>query len=114
MDMDTGVRRGSGGLHISGPAHRDPVRFVLHPLDDGAELHAGLLQIVIHQHAVEELFVLGLHEPGRVLQLREVLLLQMETCPTRFILFRKWEQMHFTDCRGEGVLRRSQRQTVGL
>ncbi len=58
------------------PADRDPLWFVLCLLDDGAELHAGVLQVVVHQHAVEELFVLHLHQPGRLLQLHKVILLQ--------------------------------------
>lgn len=66
-------------LLSSGPADGDPLRFVLGLLDDGAQLHAGVLQVVVHQHAVKELFVLGLHQLGRLLQLHKVVRLQEET-----------------------------------
>lgn len=65
-------------LLVAAPADGCPLRFILHLLDDGAELHAGVPQVVIHQSAIENLPVLGLHQPGRLLQLHKVILLQEE------------------------------------
>lgn len=67
----------SSPLSLLRPAPADgyPLWFVLRSLEDGAELHAGVLQIVVHQNLVEKLFVLGLHQPGRLLQLHKVILL---------------------------------------
>lgn len=61
-----------------GPADGNPLRFVLSLLDDRAKPYAGVLQVIVDQHAVEKLFVLCLDQPRRLLQLREVVLLQRE------------------------------------
>lgn len=51
---------------------------VLGLLDQGEELHAAVVQVLVHQDAVKQVSVLDLQQPGRVFQLQEVVLLQAD------------------------------------
>lgn len=60
------------------PADGTPLRLLLGLLDDGCQLLASLLCLLVDHESVEEVSVAGLHQLGRLLQLRQVLLLQGE------------------------------------
>lgn len=60
------------------PADGGPLGLLLGLLDQGEEPHAAVVQVLVHQHAVKQVPVLDLQQPGRVLQLQEVVLLQAE------------------------------------
>lgn len=63
---------------VLGPADRDPLWLLLGLLHEGEELHAGVMKVLIHQDTVKKVPVFDLHQPGRLLQVQEVLLLQVE------------------------------------
>lgn len=65
------------GLRLA-PAHWAPLGLLLGLLDQGAEPPAALVQVLVHQDAVQQVPVFDLQQPGRVLQLPEVVLLQAE------------------------------------
>lgn len=62
----------------SNPAGRDPLRLVLCPVYGREQLDAGVLQLVVDDHMVEELPVLTLDLTRRFLRLLKVLILVEE------------------------------------
>lgn len=60
------------------PADGGPLGLLLGLPDQGGELHAAVVQVLVDQDAVQPVSVLELQQPRRVLQLLEVVLLQVE------------------------------------
>lgn len=61
------------------PAGRDPLRLVLRLRHRRQQLDAGVLQLIVDDHMVEELTVLRLDLTGRLFHLLEVFVLVEET-----------------------------------
>lgn len=60
----------------SKPAGRNPLWFFLSMLYSCEQIHAWILQIIVHNHAVKELTVLALHGPACFLDLLKVFILR--------------------------------------
>lgn len=60
------------------PAGRDPLRLVLRLAHRRQQLDAGVLQLVVDDHVIEELPVLRLHLPSCFFHLLEVFILTEE------------------------------------
>lgn len=68
---------------VLAPADGGPLGLLLGLLDEGEELHAGVVKPLVHEDPIKEVSVLQLHQPGRLLQLQEVVLLQEEMVTQR-------------------------------
>lgn len=77
MTFSQAAAAAPSGLLLA-PADGGPLGLLLGLLDQGEEPHAAVVQVLVHQDAVKQVSVLDLQQPGRVLQLQEVVLLQAE------------------------------------
>lgn len=66
------------------PADRGPLWLLLGLLDEGEELHAGVVQVLVHQNAIKKVPIFGLHQLRGLLQLHKVVLLQVENMKVPF------------------------------
>lgn len=60
------------------PADRGPLWLLLGLLDEGEELHAGVVQVLVHQNTIKKVPVSDLHQPRCLLQLHKVVVLRVE------------------------------------